>query len=316
LASNQDVQRAFRFALGSFATGITIATTTNREGGPVGVTASSFNSVSVDPPLVLWSLAKNSNSRPAFCSSGHFAIHVLAASQEDLSNRFSRSRDDKFDNVKWSAGKLGSPILSEHASLFQCRTRHQYEGGDHIILVGEVIDYETRDEAPLLFHGGQYVERRPRPTDSTTETVDLEQGRFTEDFLFYLISQAYFQTSYPMRKNLAAKGSSLAEHMVLALLSMEGPMTRQGVKDWLEHTGHSPTDEMLDRMLENKLIETVAAGIQNAEKGAERYVDALAYMKSFETDLVADLAPAELADAKRVLRKIIDLSQNDIPSNR
>jgi len=108
----------------------------------------------------------------------------------------------------------------------------------------------------------------------------------------------------------------LAEHMVLALLSMEGPMTKQGIKNWLKHTGISPTDEVLDGMLENKLIETVAAGFQNTDRGAERYVDVLAYMKSFETDLVANLAPAELADAKRVLRKIISLSQNDIPSNQ
>lgn len=315
MTSQQDVQREFRSAIGSFATGVTIATTTNSDGDPVGVTASSFNSVSLDPPLILWSLAKNSNSRPAFCDSGHFAIHILAASQEDLSNKFSRSSDNKFDGIDWSEGKLGSPILNEHAGLFQCRTRHQYEGGDHIILVGEVIDYDSRDEAPLLFHGGQYVERRPRPSGISTETVDLEHGRFTEDFLFYLISQAYFQTSDPLRKKLATKGSSLAEHMVLALLSMEGPMTKQGIKNWLKHTGISPTDEVLDGMLENKLIETVAAGFQNTDRGAERYVDVLAYMKSFETDLVANLAPAELADAKRVLRKIISLSQNDIPSN-
>ena len=162
MSLDRDHHQAFRQALGSFATGVTVATTLDEGGTPVGVTASSFNSVSLDPPMVLWSLAKDSFSCPAFAASGHFAIHVLTASQEALSNRFARSGTDKFDGLHWQAGELGSPIFDEFAARFECRTEHLYEGGDHIIMVGEVVDFEARDEAPLLFHGGRYGDHRPR----------------------------------------------------------------------------------------------------------------------------------------------------------
>jgi 3-hydroxy-9,10-secoandrosta-1,3,5(10)-triene-9,17-dione monooxygenase reductase component len=164
-------QRAFRDALGAFATGVTIVTTTDRADRPVGVTASSFNSVSLDPPLVLWSLARSSQSCEAFCTSGHFAIHVLAASQETLSNRFARPGENKFDGADWAPGLLGSPLLNEHASLFQCRTRHQYDGGDHVILVGEVIHFTVADRDPLLFHRGKYAERRYRHEETARRSA-------------------------------------------------------------------------------------------------------------------------------------------------
>lgn len=171
-----ELQREFRDALGSFATGVTIATTLAADGAPVGVTASSFNSVSLDPPLVLWSLAKNSLSREAFSRSGHFAVHVLAASQRELSDRFARSGADKFDGVDWLRGALGAPVFPEFAARFECRTRHEYEGGDHIILVGEVVEFEARPVAPLLFLAGRYARHQPDSEpggDEAEETMDI-----------------------------------------------------------------------------------------------------------------------------------------------
>lgn len=157
---------AFRKALGNFATGVTIVTTNDQAGEPIGVTASSFNSVSLSPPLVLWSIAKTSLSRDVFSQSGHFAIHILTAEQEALADRFAQSGADKFAQLAWKSGQLGSPILDDHAAVFECATRHQYDGGDHIIMVGEVMAFEASGEAPLLFHGGQYAERKPLNSDS------------------------------------------------------------------------------------------------------------------------------------------------------
>jgi len=134
----------FRNALGQFATGVTIVTTAEENGAPVGVTASSFNSVSLDPPLILWSLAKTAQSMPAYQNSGGFNVHVLAAHQSDLSNSFARSNSDKFADVKWTQCDAGFPLLPEYAALFRCKTHFQYEGGDHIIFVGEVTDYISR----------------------------------------------------------------------------------------------------------------------------------------------------------------------------
>ena len=166
-------QQSFRKALSSFATGVTIATTLDEEGAPVGVTASSFNSVSLDPPLVLWSLSKASLSYPSFMASGHFAIHVLAADQSELSDRFARSQTDKWEGLSWHKGEHGSPLLDEHAAVFECRTRHEYDGGDHVILVGEVAGFEARAKAPLLFHRGQYSDSRARPQSSSLDPDSL-----------------------------------------------------------------------------------------------------------------------------------------------
>lgn len=156
----------FRAALGGFATGVTVVTTLDDEGTPFGVTASSFNSVSLDPPLVLWSLARTAQSIAAFQASGHFAVHVLAAEQEALSNHFSRSGGDKFASLKWNKGSLGSPLFAKFASRFECQTLHQYEGGDHIIFVGKVVGFDQQDEKPLVFHQGAYAELAPQKTAS------------------------------------------------------------------------------------------------------------------------------------------------------
>lgn len=315
MSTSHIAQKAFRNALGAFATGVTIATTLDSNGGPVGVTASSFNSVSLDPPLVLWSLAKSSLSRAAFCDSGHFAVHVLAASQEALSNRFARSGDDKFSGVNWTRGALGSPVFDHHAALFQCKTRHQYEGGDHIILVGEVFEYETRDEPPLLFHAGSYAERRLRPRADAVETVDKQHGQFSDDFLFYLISRAHFQTSLPTRRKLAELGVAMDEYLTLALLSMEAPLTADEINQRLDHTGHAPPRQQIDSMVSRGLIRQISpmAAFEMADDGRRLFVETLAYGKAFEADLANHFTLAELAETKRVLRRIIDLSGSDIP---
>ena len=184
-------KQAFRKALGAFPTGVTIVTTSDTSNGkePVGVTASSFNSVSLDPPLVLWSLAKNSLSHDAFCASGHFAIHVLAETQEDLSNRFAKSGDDKFDGIGWEAGLLGSPVLEDYAAVFECKTRHIYEGGDHTILVGEVMAHEAHDHAPLVYHGGGYTRRASEKDIGTAPSLPPEGAQMAD-----LLAKAYART--------------------------------------------------------------------------------------------------------------------------
>lgn len=313
--SPQDSQRAFREALGSFATGVTIATTVDDRGEPVGVTASSFNSVSLDPPLVLWSLAKNSLSRPAFANSGHFAVHVLTATQQELSNRFSRSGEDKFTGVEWNAGELGSPVLAEYAARFECRTRHQYEGGDHIIMVGEVIDFEARDETPLLFLGGRYAEHRPSPAESVS-SVDMEHGRFSDDFLFQLITRAHLQTSEPTRRKLAELGLVMAEYRALGVLSMDAPLPAAEIGKRIAHAGGAPPVELLERMVERGLLHEADGGFDMSEEGRRQFLEALSLGKAFEADLADHLSDGELAEAKRLLRRIIELTGEDGPLGR
>lgn len=152
--------RQFRQALGQFATGITIVTTRDGEGRPIGVTASSFNAVSLEPPLVLWSIGRNAFSYPAFADAGHFAVHVLDAGQRWLSDRFAQAATDKFADLELGSGLGEVPLLPGCLASFECSTEHRYEGGDHLILVGRVLRMELAQSAvqPLLFHRGRYAE--------------------------------------------------------------------------------------------------------------------------------------------------------------
>lgn len=155
-------EKKFRQALGRFITGIAIATTCKADGSPVGLTINSFNSVSLDPPLVLWSLGKNSPSLGEFEQAGHFAINVLGADQIPLSNCFARP-GDKFAEVDWKSGVANAPVIDGCIATFECKTTFCYDGGDHIIFVGEVENFSTTDGEPLLYLDGRYGVARPHP---------------------------------------------------------------------------------------------------------------------------------------------------------
>ncbi|PZP30745.1 MAG: flavin reductase [Roseateles depolymerans] len=145
-----------------FATGVTIVTARSADGTLVGLTANSFNSVSLNPPLVLWSLAMRAGSMPVFSRGSHYAINILAAEQMPLAQRFATRDIDRFAGVAWREGAGGAPVLEGVAAVFECANRSQYEEGDHIIFVGEVERCEARAGAqPLIFHGGRYFTELP-----------------------------------------------------------------------------------------------------------------------------------------------------------
>jgi flavin reductase (DIM6/NTAB) family NADH-FMN oxidoreductase RutF len=152
----------FRSALGMFATGVTIVTARTASGQVVGLTANSFNSVSLDPPLVLWSLSRAAASLPVFSTGSHYAINVLAAEQKTLAERFATRGADRFAGVSFDEGTGGAPLLHGAAATFECFNRSRYEEGDHVIFVGEVERCTWRAGAsPLLFHGGRYFTEHP-----------------------------------------------------------------------------------------------------------------------------------------------------------
>ena len=151
-----------RAALGMFATGVTIVTARGADGTLVGLTANSFNSVSLSPPLVLWSLARRAGSMPAFRAGSHYAINILAAEQHALAERFASKVGDRFAGVAWQEGTAGAPLIEGAAAVFECFNRSRYEEGDHVIFVGEVERCTHRAGAqPLIFHGGRYYTELP-----------------------------------------------------------------------------------------------------------------------------------------------------------
>ncbi|GAA0596857.1 flavin reductase family protein [Caenispirillum bisanense] len=152
--------RDFRRALGQFATGVCIVTARDQAGHPTGLTVNSFASVSLEPPLVLWSLARSSSVFAAFDAAPHFAVNVLAADQLDLSNRFA-SPGERFTGLEWEEGHHGLPLLRGCLANFECTVAARHEGGDHIIFIGEVARYDARPGEPLLYSGGRYALATP-----------------------------------------------------------------------------------------------------------------------------------------------------------
>lgn len=150
-------RRALRDAFGVFPTGVAIVTTCDADGAPLGVTVNSFASLSLDPPLVAWSLNRASPSRVAFERNSYFAINVLSIEQVHLSRRFGSRTPDKFSGLVFTRGAGGVPLLEGAAAHFECRVTAAYPGGDHVLFVGHVAGF-THDHSrvPLLFHAGRY----------------------------------------------------------------------------------------------------------------------------------------------------------------
>ncbi len=146
--------RAFRDALGSFATGVTVVTCDGAE-APIGITANSFASVSLDPPLILWSPAKASRRFAAFRDAGHFAIHVLGHDQRGIADGFTRSQS-AFDGLDWHRDPRGVPLIDGCLARFVCETEAVHDAGDHVIVVGLVLAAARRNGAPLVFHAGRF----------------------------------------------------------------------------------------------------------------------------------------------------------------
>jgi len=153
--------REFRSALGTFATGVTIITTRGRDGEPVGLTVNSFASVSLEPPLVLWSQSLYAQSLQSFQEASHFVVNVLAADQVELSKRFAGAHDNRFLDVEHIVPDHGAPVIAGCAAHFECRNEARYYGGDHIIFLGRVERYAYTRKPTLMFCHGRYMRGRP-----------------------------------------------------------------------------------------------------------------------------------------------------------
>jgi flavin reductase (DIM6/NTAB) family NADH-FMN oxidoreductase RutF len=149
----------FRRTLGCFATGITVITTVDDDGGPVGLTANSFTSLSLDPPMVLFCLDRNIQSFEAFHDNRHFAVNILSAGQKDMSSRFAQSGAEKWSGVEFETWETGCPILDGCLANLECDIESIHEGGDHVIIIGEVKRIACAEDgsAPLIYFRGGYA---------------------------------------------------------------------------------------------------------------------------------------------------------------
>jgi 3-hydroxy-9,10-secoandrosta-1,3,5(10)-triene-9,17-dione monooxygenase reductase component len=304
--------RQFRAALGSFATGVTIVTTRSAAGEDIGLTANSFNSVSLDPPMVLWSLARKSLSLPAFLESGYFAVHVLAATQEDLSVTFATRGAEKFAGLSVTRGTGGIPLLPGCSALFQCKTAFNYEGGDHVIFVGEVQEFEHFNRPPLVFHSGRYAVAVEKPASTAAPSRDEADptSSFSQDFLIYLLERAHFQLFLSLRRDLDRHGLSEDQWFVLSILGISDNRTIADLDCLLWYTGRRVTYELMASLTAGGFarlhgIYDPHARVTLTEVGKRVVLELVAVAKAAESDAERSLGYGETQLLKKALRGII-----------
>ena len=304
--------RQFRAALGAFATGVTIVTTRNPAGEDIGLTANSFNSVSLDPPMVLWSLARKSLSLPAFLESGYFAVHVLAAAQEDLSVTFATRGADKFAGLNVTRGAGGIPLIPGCSALFQCKTAFNYEGGDHVIFVGEVQEFEHFNQPPLVFHSGRYAVAVEKPAATPTPPrEEAEPGSsFSQDFLIYLLERAHFQLFLSLRRDLERYNLSEDQWFVLSILGSSDNRTVADLDCLVWYTGRRVTYELLASLTAGGFARLHGmydphARVTLTEMGKKVALELVAAAKAVESDAERNLGYGETQLLKKALRGII-----------
>ena len=302
--------KAFRSALGRFATGVTIITTRDETGAPIGVTANSFNSVSLDPPMVLWSLAKSSNSMPAFSTATHFAVHILAEGQEDLSSRFASRGADRFAGLELK--DYGPPLLDDCAARFLCRTAFQYEGGDHVIFVGEVIKYEAADKAPLLFVGGRYSSAR-RPGQTANDVIDPGKSRVGQESLTHLIASAHTQIARQIRHHLIECDLQQPRFMIMIAVGQHDHPAWADVQARVAATGYATDDSDLAGLTALGWLSETGGRLSMTDAGRAHYFEALSRMKALEEHFSDGLTDSELAELRHSLNAIIDKTADEAP---
>ncbi|MGA2842461.1 MAG: flavin reductase family protein [Steroidobacteraceae bacterium] len=302
-------RKEFRSALGAFATGVTIVTTCH-EGIDVGLTANSFNSVSLDPPMVLWSLGKTSLSLPHFAATSHFAVHILSDEQEALSARFATRGADKFGGLDFERGHHDLPLLTGCVARFQCRKLFEYEGGDHVIFVGEVVAFDHVSKRPLLFHGGQYAVAAPRKeTDESKALADAPA-----ESLGYLITRAYFGLRAPALRHAEERGISWADRYLLgALLDMNGRAVQE-VNDLIGYTGLKATAESVRRLVKDGYVTTTRSTdgteiMWLSESGREYCLSMIARTRASEAEAEIQLGQQGPV-LKHLLKRLVETAHS------
>lgn len=299
--------RAFRRALGNFATGVTVVTAATPDGTRVGVTANSFNSVSLEPPLVLWSIDKRSSSYSVFEQATHFAINILAADQVELSNRFARPCEDKFADVEVESGMGGSPLLTHCAARFQCEKYQQVDGGDHWILIGKVLAFDDLGRAPLVYHQGAYSMVLPYPQVSErapeNNGASHRQERLNQN-IYYLLTQALrsYQASYQPKQ--LSTGLRLSEARMLLVLDSDACLDKTSLLAEVA----MPVREIeaaQETLRQKGLISSTENGYHLTDAG-ERQANVLRDIAAKQQEqMLADFSPEEVGILKKLLRGII-----------
>ncbi|KKW92100.1 hypothetical protein YP76_12625 [Sphingobium chungbukense] len=303
----EDRKKAFRNALGNFATGVTIVTTRDEHGRPVGLTASSFNSVSLDPPMVLWSLALESPNMAAFRRASGWAVHILSADQEELSNRFATRGIDKFAGLDIQDGPEGAPFIANCAARFGCRPTFEYDGGDHAIFVGEVIDFVHSERAPLLFHGGKYGQVAAKAPAVRPDRID-QDGAFGRYFIGHLLHRAHNAAFAELRREYRRRGLRSSEYTVLVSLGLGDGCTRDALLARAANGGVDLPLEAIEQLLARGHLVTEGEMLHLSAAGRQMLTELMAVAQAVQLHFEDSLTLAEMTQLNHLLRRLSEVA--------
>lgn len=296
---------SFRRTLGEFATGVTVITTCV-DGIRYGLTSNSFASVSLDPPLVLWSIKRSSQSFLAFESCQHFSVNILAEDQISLSQRFARSGPDKFDEVTTSVGLGDAPVLEGVAATFECKRSHVYDGGDHVIILGEVESFSRFDRKPLLFAKGRYAVTADHPETAAVATNGSKLKSTGNEVLSNLLVRAYCTIASDLEKMRRLSGLGLTvmqTRLLRAVASERGKKLEALLPELL--LDFNSSQNVLESLVALELVSLDSdRRIELTARGEKSVCDIISHAHEREAVLLNDIPQSDLATVTAVLGRI------------
>ncbi len=294
--------RALRRCLGNFATGVAVVTTRHQD-QDWGITINSFTSVSLDPPLVLWCLARSSRTMAAFATAGNFAVNVLAVNQVAISNRFAFRSENEFpSDVPVLRGIAGVPLIEGTCSAFQCRRSDLFDGGDHVVLVGEVLDFHGSDRVGLVYRGGHYAVAESHPSVFASSSNNLNRGYLDTAVRPALEGMTRrFEAFFDVE--LQDAGISSREAQVLGLLLVRDSRSAEEIANVTLVAGSS-LEETLESLAGKKLIARSHGTCALTPAGRTLAAEWKERLRSCKARSLGHIAPAEAAAMKRTLARL------------
>lgn len=295
--------RGFRRALSQYATGVTVVTA-SVDGEAGGVTANSFASVSMDPPLVLWSLQKSSQSYQIFTKATHFAVNILASDQIELSQRFAKSGPDKFNSIDCEVGAGQAPILPGVTAVFECKREIEHDGGDHLIMVGRVERFTRHDRPALVFEKGRYAAAIDHPaTRIKQEAPDADMP--LHSFFVVLLNRAYHSLREAMAEERAREHLDLNESRVLSA-ALAYPSRSLETLQPLTFLERVAAEDAMTSLLNKGYLELGPGGVlKPSPNGASAMGALLKNTLNVEKNILKGIPEEDLEITERTLRALI-----------
>ncbi|MFV0245809.1 MAG: flavin reductase [Qingshengfaniella sp.] len=296
--------RAYRRCLSQFATGVTVVTA-QAGAQRTGVTANSFASLSLDPPLVTWALKRDSRSAEIFKSAPHFAVNILADDQIEISQRFARPGNDKFVEVQWSHGIDGAPLLEHTLATLECDTESVQEGGDHLLIIGRVKKFNVENRVPLLFVQGRYGVAVDHPNLKPLPEGEHAVEVSSDTSLMVLLLYAYQAMSHRFDSRRQLVGMSVVQSRVLAVLHRSGGGLSIGSLATRSYTGPRDAVDAVADLRDRGFVQQSGDIVSLTKQGQDTRESLLRHLRDFDVEQTTVFSDEEVETARRVISHLI-----------